>query len=252
MPDARLEGRAAAGAVSFAFSDSHTPYPPTRLAIARSARKSAGGGGGGGGGGVWPAGGGYTINIMGDARIRPKGFRRAAARSACGNATIAGEGRLGRAAFPSAHHLRHSLYGSSDQNWPEADPPVLHSRSTRQLPGRGHCATCYCATGRIGSEPANRGPNDECYGRASGLCSMRKAQTPQLLDRNEAAKDRTSPHDSRSDRPLLARSMGLAARTRRGLPVGTASINFATIAPPTRIAKRLRSRPRSSARAWRR
>src|SRR3982074_461178 len=99
----RLEGSCRCGAVSFAF-DSQTPYPYQR-GYCSVCRKSAGGGG-------------YAINIMGDAATLKVQGRRAIR---VWHATIDGEeGSAARAFLPP---WRHPLMGLGPE-LAGTDPPV--------------------------------------------------------------------------------------------------------------------------------
>ena len=106
----RLEGSCRCGAVSFTV-DSHTPYPYQRC-YCSICRKSAGGGG-------------YAINIMGDAATMKVRGRRAVRRW---NAPIDGE-------FGSADRHFCSKCGAplwvSDENWPELVHPFASAIDTK-------------------------------------------------------------------------------------------------------------------------
>jgi hypothetical protein len=122
----RLEGSCRCGAISFSV-DSHTPYPYQRC-YCSICRKSAGGGG-------------YAINIMGQAdTLKVKG------KSALGvwNAPI--DGHKGSADRHYCKHCGTPLW-VSDEQWPE----LVHPFASPSYPRRPRACICCCATRRPGS-----------------------------------------------------------------------------------------------------
>lgn len=136
----RLEGSCRCGAVRFSL-DSHTPYPYQRC-YCSICRKSAGGGG-------------YAINIMGDAATLTIAGRRAIR---MWHAPIDGE--LGSAERHFCRHCGTPLW-VSDRHWPELVHPFASCIDTA-LPVPPKTVHLLLRDKAPWVAP-QVGPDDECY-----------------------------------------------------------------------------------------
>jgi hypothetical protein len=136
----RLEGSCRCGAVKFAL-DSHTPYPYQRC-YCSICRKSAGGGG-------------YAINIMGDAATLKVTGRRDVR---VWHAVI--DGHEGSAERHFCRRCGSPLW-VSDRHWPELVHPFASAIDT-ELPKPPHSVHLLLRD-RAGWVEPQFGPNDERY-----------------------------------------------------------------------------------------